>query len=64
VWVGGGGGGGWGGGGGGGGGAGKIEGTADYISPEVAGGVVLGSFASDAWAFGCVVFQLLAGVCV
>jgi serine/threonine protein kinase len=39
----------------------KIEGTADYISPEVAAGSAPPSFASDAWAFGCVVFQLLAG---
>ena len=39
----------------------KIEGTADYISPEVAAGSAPASYASDAWAFGCVVFQLLAG---
>ena len=41
--------------------SGKIEGTAEYISPEVAAGTAPSSFASDAWAFGCVVFQLLAG---
>jgi serine/threonine protein kinase len=48
-------------GGGGGDGGLRIEGTADYISPEVAAGVARSSFASDAWAFGCLVFQLLAG---
>jgi serine/threonine protein kinase len=39
----------------------KIEGTAEYISPEVAAGAAAPSYASDAWAFGCVIFQLLAG---
>ncbi|EKX34358.1 hypothetical protein GUITHDRAFT_80585 [Guillardia theta CCMP2712] len=39
----------------------RVEGTADYISPEVAQGLSRSTFASDAWAFGCVLFQLLAG---
>ena len=41
--------------------AGRVEGTADYVAPEVAGGQHRVSFASDAWALGCVLFQLIAG---
>ena len=41
----------------------RVEGTADYVAPEVAGGGKT-SFFSDAWALGCVVFQLLAGHCI
>jgi serine/threonine protein kinase len=29
----------------------RVEGTAEYVAPEVAGGQTLGSFASDAWAY-------------
>lgn len=39
----------------------RVEGTLDYISPEVAAGSTLSSYASDAWAFGCVLYQLIAG---
>lgn len=39
----------------------RVEGTLDYISPEVAAGITPSSFESDAWALGCVLFQLLAG---
>ena len=42
---------------------GRVEGTADYVAPEVATGPNVGqiTFASDAWALGCMTFQLLAG---
>ena len=39
----------------------RVEGTLDYISPEVAAGLTSSSFESDAWALGCVLFQLVAG---
>jgi hypothetical protein len=39
----------------------RVEGTAEYVPPEVATGQQLANFSSDAWAYGCVVFQLLAG---
>lgn len=39
----------------------RVEGTLDYISPEVAAGLSPSSFESDAWALGCVLFQLIAG---
>ena len=39
----------------------RIEGTAEYVPPEVASGQQSASFSSDAWAYGCVIFQLLAG---
>jgi serine/threonine protein kinase len=41
-------------------GASKVEGTAEYIAPEVAAGQPP-SFESDAWALGCVLYQMLAG---
>jgi serine/threonine protein kinase len=34
-----------------------VQGTAEYISPEVAAGLGAASFASDAWALGCVLYQ-------
>jgi serine/threonine protein kinase len=40
---------------------GRIEGTVDYLSPEVINGAAPVSFASDLWAFGCVLYQILAG---
>ena len=29
----------------------RVEGTAEYVAPEVANGRTLGTFASDAWAY-------------
>jgi len=41
----------------------RMEGTAEYISPEVAAGG-RSTYFSDAWALGCVIFQLLTGHCI
>lgn len=38
----------------------RFEGTTDYLAPEVVRGGVP-SFASDAWALGCVAYQMLTG---
>jgi len=44
--------------------SGRVEGTVEYVAPEVAAGATLTTYQSDAWALGCVVFQLLAGHCI
>lgn len=40
---------------------GRVEGTEAYLSPELAAGEAAPSVASDAYAFGVTLFQLLAG---
>ena len=39
---------------------GRVEGTEDYLAPELMKGSGI-SQASDLWAFGCVLYQMLAG---
>ena len=39
---------------------GRVEGTEDYLAPELFEGAGI-SQASDLWAFGCVLYQMLAG---
>ena len=39
---------------------GRVEGTEDYLAPELMKGAGI-SQASDLWAFGCVLYQMLAG---